>query len=80
VLKGNSGIVKTKDAFLWNFVTNSGLEKFRFGISIVEKCCRLGGQGGRSERDKLDRRRSTMLTIPPSSDSGPLNQSIYEKQ
>ena len=77
VLKGNSGIVKTKDAFLWNFVPNSGLEKFRFGISIVEKCYRLSGQGGRSESDKLDRRRSTMLTIPPSSDSRPLNQSIF---
>jgi len=29
-------------------------------------------QGGRSERDKLDRRRSAKLTIPPSSDSRPL--------
>jgi len=29
-------------------------------------------QGGRSERDKLDRRRSTMLTIPPSFDARPL--------
>ena len=28
-------------------------------------------QGGRSERDKLDRRRSTELTIPPSSDARP---------
>ena len=29
-------------------------------------------QDGRSERDKLDRRRSTKLTIPPSSDARPL--------
>jgi len=29
-------------------------------------------KGGRSERDKLDRRRSTKLTILPSSDSRPL--------
>ena len=29
----------------------------------------LAGQGGRSERDKLNRRRSTKLTVPPSSDS-----------
>ena len=28
--------------------------------------------GGRSERDKLHRRRSTKLTIPPSSDARPL--------
>ena len=29
------------------------------------------GKGGRSERDKLDRRRSTTLTIRPSSDARP---------
>jgi len=29
-------------------------------------------KGGRSERDKLHRRRSTKLTIPPSSDAHPL--------
>ena len=29
-------------------------------------------KGGRSERDKLDSRRSTELTIPPISDSRPL--------
>ena len=32
----------------------------------------LARQGGRSERDKLDCRRSTKLTIPPSSDSRPV--------
>jgi len=30
------------------------------------------GKRGRTERDKLDRRRSTKLTVPPSSDARPL--------
>jgi len=34
-------------------------------LTLLEK-------GGRSEHDKLDRRRSTKLIIPPSSDSRPL--------
>jgi len=29
-------------------------------------------KGGCSERDKLDRRQSTVLTVPPSSDTRPL--------
>jgi len=44
VLKVNSGILEnkgTKGTFLWNFVPNSGLRKFCFGISIVEACYRL---------------------------------------
>jgi len=32
----------------------------------------LARHGGRSERDKLDRRRSTKLTVPPSSDARPV--------
>jgi len=36
VLKGNSVISKNKGTSLWNFVLNSGLRKFRHGISIVE--------------------------------------------
>jgi len=32
----------------------------------------LAREGGRSERDRLDRRRSAKLTIPPSSDARPL--------
>ena len=36
VLKGNSVISKNKATSLWNFVLNSGLRKFRHGISIVE--------------------------------------------
>jgi len=38
VLKGNSGIFRNKGTSLWNFVPNSGLRKFCFGISIVEMC------------------------------------------
>jgi len=41
VLKGNSVIFKNKDTSLWNFVLNSGLRKFRDGISIVETCYQL---------------------------------------
>jgi len=38
LLKGNSVISKNKGTSLWNFVLNSGLRKFRHGISIVETC------------------------------------------
>jgi len=41
ILKGNSGISKNKGISLWNFVPNSGLKKFCFGIAIVESCYRL---------------------------------------
>ena len=58
---------------LWNFIPNSGLRKFRHGISIVEACYRLSSRKvDCSERDKLDCRRTTKLTIPPSSDARPL--------
>jgi len=49
-----------------NVAPDSGLEKFRHSISIVEACYRHS-----SERDKLDRRRSTELIISPSSDARP---------
>ena len=35
-VKGNSSIFKNKGTSLWNFAPNSGLRKFRHGISIVE--------------------------------------------
>ena len=41
VLKGNSIISKNKSTSVWNFVLNSGLKKFRHGISIVETCYQL---------------------------------------
>ena len=36
VLKGNSDKSKNKCTSIWNFVPNSGLRKFCFGISIVK--------------------------------------------
>jgi len=42
--------------FIWNFFVNSGLRKFRHGISIVER-----SSLSRSERDKLDRRSTTVV-------------------
>ena len=44
VLTGNSAISKTNGTFLWNFVANSGLGKFCFGISIVETCYQLSSR------------------------------------
>jgi len=44
VLKGNSVISKNKDTSLWNFVVNSGLRKFRHGISIVKTCYQLSSR------------------------------------
>jgi len=41
ILKGNSGISENEGTSVWNFVINSGLKKFCFGISIVETCYRL---------------------------------------
>ena len=41
VLEENSVISKNKGISLWNFVLNSGLRKFRHGISIVETCYQL---------------------------------------
>jgi len=55
VFEENSGISKNKGTSLWNFVPNTGLRKFCFGISIVETCYRLSSTTWRhSERDKLD--------------------------
>ena len=76
VLKGNSVISKNKGTSLWNFVLNSGLRKFRQGILIVETCYQLSEKGGRSERDKLGRRRSTKSIIPPSYDARPDRQAL----
>ena len=70
VLKRNSDIYKNNGTSLRDFVPNSGLRKFCHGISIVEACYRLiSRKDGRPERDRRDRRLSTELTIPPSSDA-----------
>ena len=44
VLEGNSVISKNKGTSLWNFVLNSGLRKFRHGISIVETWYQLSSR------------------------------------
>jgi len=73
VLKGNLGICKNKSCSTWNCFLNCGLRK----ISPRHIDCRnaLSTQlenGGRSQRDKLDQRRSAKLTMPSSSDVRPL--------
>ena len=40
----NSGIYKNTGTFLWTVVPNSGLGKFRHGISIVEACYQLSSR------------------------------------
>jgi len=74
VFEGNSGIYRNKSTSIWNFFLNSGFKKFRHhGISTVERAINLARERWRrSERDKLDRRLSTELAIPPSSDARPL--------
>jgi len=44
VLKRNSVTSKNKAISIWNFVLNSGLRKFRHGISIVETCYQLSSR------------------------------------
>jgi len=39
-VKRKFGYLQNKGSSLWNFVLNSGLRKFRHGISIVETCYR----------------------------------------
>ena len=67
-LKVNSVISKNKGTSLWNFVLNSGL-LLRSSKRVIDLA---GRRWRRAERDKLGRRRSTKLTIPPSSDARPL--------
>jgi len=47
VLKGNAGISKNRGTSLWKFVLNSGLGKFRHGISIIETHYQLSSTGAR---------------------------------
>ena len=70
VLKGNSVISKNKGTSLWNFVLNSGLTKILpRHIDRRNVLSTLLEKGGRSERDKLGRRRSTKSIVPPCSDA-----------
>ena len=64
--------LQNKGTYLWNCFLNSGLRKFRHGISIVERAINLARQGRSLQAYKLDRRLSTKLIIPPSSDARPV--------
>ena len=70
-LKVNSVIYKNKGTSLWNFVLNSGLlaSVYRSSKRVIDLARR---RWRRAERDKLGRRRSTKMTILPSSDARPL--------
>jgi len=69
VLKGNSSNFRNKGTSFWNFVPESGLWKILPRYIDCRNVIDLARQGGRSERDKRDLRRSAKLTIPPSSDA-----------
>jgi len=43
-VKRKSGYLLNEATSLWNFVPNSGLRKFRHGISIVETCYQLSSR------------------------------------
>jgi len=59
VLKGNSGISRNEGTPLWKFVPNSGLQKILLPpVDRRNMLSTIAQQGGRSERNKLDRRRS----------------------
>ena len=73
VLKENWGFSKNKALFSGNLSQTPELEKIL--LKYIDRRNVLSTEletGGRSERDKLDRRRPTKLTIPPSSDARPL--------
>jgi len=57
---------KIRALFSGTLSQNLDLENFASACQLSKRVIDLGG---RSERDKLDSRRSTKLTIPPSSDS-----------
>ena len=43
-VKTKFGYLQNKAISIWNFVLNSGLRKFRHGISIVETCYQLSSR------------------------------------
>ena len=68
-IKGNSVISKNNGTSLWNFVLDYGLQKISpRHIDRRNVLSTYLEKGGRSQRDKLGRRRSTKSIIPPSSD------------
>ena len=73
VLKGNSGISKITVLPSGSLSQTPDLENFATAQRSSKRVINLARERWRRpERDKLDRRRSTMLTISPSSDARPL--------
>ena len=58
--------------YLQTLFKTPDLENFALAYLSSKHVINLAEKGGRSESDKLDRRRSTELTLPPSSDARPL--------
>ena len=71
VLNGNSDSSKIRVHYSGTLSQNPDLENFTMAYRSSKHVINLD-KGGRSEHDKLDRRWSTRLTVPPSSDSRPL--------
>jgi len=69
--KENSDIF-LKYGYFRIYRTLSQTPGFKNFVSAYRSSTRVINLGGRSERNKLDRRWSTELTIPPSSDARPL--------
>jgi len=55
-VSGKLGFSKNKGTFLWNFVPNSGLKKYRRGTPTVGECD-INSDSGRSGVDRTWRRR-----------------------
>ena len=72
VLKGNLGIYKNNSTSSGTLSQTPDVRNLLRRIDRRNVLSTLLDKGGRSERNKLDRRRSAKLTIPPSPDVRPL--------
>jgi len=73
VLKANSCTSKNKGTSVRNFVTRTlQSENFASAYRPSKRVINLARERWTLRCDKLDRRRSTKLTVPPSSDARPL--------
>ena len=70
VLKGNSPKIRVLPS--GTLFQSSDLENVASAYRLSKRVIDLARRSGRSERDKLDRHRSTKLIIPPISDARPL--------
>jgi len=71
-LKGNSGISKNKGTSPGTLSKTPDSENFATAYRSRKVLSTQLEKGGRSERDKLERRQSSKLTMPSSSDARPL--------